>query len=153
MAYHRSRYYEILLFYICQLMMAFSLQAFLGKTNQRRDLFVVKLQDLLHPLTSMWRTYISSYTQYTFYSCGFQKSLQHAAGASVLETLVRGQRILGPVASMTELTNVQGVGLLVLVLEVSLQRVVAAEGATAVGTLLGFVDATAGWGRHSDRAL
>lgn len=49
-----------------------------------------------------------------------QQPLEHAAGAAMLQTLVRGQRVLGAVASMAELAHVQSVGLLVLVLEVSL---------------------------------
>lgn len=49
---------------------------------------------------------------------------------------------------MAELAHVQCVGLLVLVLEMALERVVAAEGASAVGTLLGLVDAPCSWRRH-----
>lgn len=69
-----------------------------------------------------------------------QQSLQHAAGASVLEALVRGQRVLGPVPPVTELTDVKRVGLLVLVLEVSFQGIVTRECPAAIGTFLGLVD-------------
>lgn len=75
-----------------------------------------------------------------------QQPLQHAAGAAVLQTLVRGQRVLGPVPPVAELAHVQRVGLLVLVLEVSFQRVITRECPAAVRTLLGLVDA-AGCGR------
>lgn len=69
-----------------------------------------------------------------------QQALEHPAGSAMLQTLVRGERVLGAVAAMAKLAHVQRVGLLVLVLKVSLERVVAAEGAAAVGALLGLVD-------------
>lgn len=66
----------------------------------------------------------------------------------MLQALVRGERVLGTIASMTELAHVQRVGLLVLVLEVALERVVAAEGSAAVGAFLRLVDTSGrGW-RH-----
>lgn len=61
-----------------------------------------------------------------------------------------GQRVLGAIPSMTKLAHVQRVRLLVLVLEMSLQRVVARECPTAVRTLLRFVDASAGRWWHSE---
>lgn len=80
-----------------------------------------------------------------------QQALEHATGATVLQTLVRCERVLGAVPPVAELAHVQRVRLLVLILEVPLQRVVAGEGAPAVGTLLGLVDAT-GRGRwHAQR--
>lgn len=81
---------------------------------------------------------------------GFQEALQHATGASVLETLVRGQGVLSPVPSVAELTDVQGVGLLVLVLEVSFQGIVTRECPAAVGTLLRLVDAAGRRRRHTE---
>lgn len=75
-----------------------------------------------------------------------QQPLQHAAGAAVLQALVRGQRVLGPVPPVTELAHVQRVRLLVLVLEVSFQGIVTRECPAAVRTLLWLVD-TAGGGR------
>lgn len=69
----------------------------------------------------------------------------------MLQTLVRGERVLGPVTSVTELAHVERVGLFVLVLEVSLERVVAGEGAPTIGTLLGLVDAAGCGGRHTHR--
>jgi hypothetical protein len=70
----------------------------------------------------------------------------------VLQALVRRERVLGAVAPVAELAHVQRVGLLVLVLEVPLERVVAAEGAPAVGALLGLVDASRRRRRHPHRA-
>lgn len=72
---------------------------------------------------------------------GLEEPLEHAAGAAVLEALVGSEGVLGAVAPVAELADVQGVRLLVLVLEVALERVVAGEGAPAVGALLGLVDA------------
>lgn len=63
----------------------------------------------------------------------------------MLQALVRGQAVLGPVPSPAELAHVQRVGPIVLVLEVSLKRVVAAERPSAVRTVLWFVDAAVGW--------
>lgn len=83
----------------------------------------------------------------------FEQTLQHATRAPVLQTLVRGEAVLGAVATVTELAHVQRVGLFVLVLEVALQRVVAGEGAMAVRTLLGFVDASAGGRGHPQLLL
>ena len=77
-----------------------------------------------------------------------QEALQHAAGAAVLEALVGREGVLGAVAPVAELADVERVRLLVLVLEVALQRVVAGEGAPAVGTLLGLVYATSRGRRH-----
>lgn len=68
-----------------------------------------------------------------------EQPLEHAAGAAVLEALVGGEGVLGAVAPVAELAHVHRVRLLVLVLEVALQGVVAGEGATAVGALLGLV--------------
>lgn len=50
---------------------------------------------------------------------------------------------------MAEFAHVQRVRLLVLVLEMALQRVVTREGASTVRTLLRLVDATAGRWRHA----
>lgn len=58
---------------------------------------------------------------------------------------MRGQAVFGPVPPPAELAHVQRVGPLVLVLEVSLQRVVAAERPSAVRTVLWLVDAAVGW--------
>lgn len=58
-------------------------------------------------------------------SRSLQQSLEHAAGAAVLQTLMRRERVLGAVPPVAELAHVQRVRLLVLVLEVSFQRVVA----------------------------
>ncbi|KAK9885304.1 hypothetical protein WA026_010798 [Henosepilachna vigintioctopunctata] len=66
----------------------------------------------------------------------------------MLEALVRGQGVLGAITSVAEFTYVQRVGLLVLVLEVALEGVVAAERPAAVGALLGLVDASRSWWRH-----
>lgn len=78
-----------------------------------------------------------------------EQSLEHAAGAAVLQALVRRQRVLGPVPAVAELADVQRVRLLVLVLEVALEGVVAAEGAPAVGALLRLVDAPRRRRRHT----
>lgn len=81
---------------------------------------------------------------------GLQQPLQHPARASVLEALVRGQRVLGPVPSVAELADVQSIGLLMLVLEVSFQGIVTRECPAAVWTLLGLVDAAGSWRRHTE---
>lgn len=69
----------------------------------------------------------------------------------MLEALVCGQGVLGAVPTVAEFADVERVRLLVLVLEVTLQGVVAAEGATAVRALLWLVDAPRGrrWHPHS----
>lgn len=64
---------------------------------------------------------------------------------------MRGERVLGAVSPVAELAHVQRVGLFVLVLEVPLERVVAAEGAATVGALLRLVDAPGGGRRHPHR--
>lgn len=79
-----------------------------------------------------------------------QQPLQHAAGAAVLQALVRRQGVLGPVPSVAELAHVQGVGLLVLILEVSLQGIVTRERPAAVGTLLRLVDPAGGGRGHTE---
>lgn len=61
---------------------------------------------------------------------------------------MRREAVLGAVPPVAELAHVERVRLLVLVLEVTLQRVVAREGAMAVGTLLWLVDTPAGRRRH-----
>jgi len=64
----------------------------------------------------------------------------------MLQTFVRRQWVLSAISSMAELTHIQGIGLFVLVLKVSLQWVVAGERTAAVGTFLRLVDAaTCGW--------
>lgn len=85
--------------------------------------------------------------------CPFKQSLQHATAATVLQTLVRRQAVLRAVASVAELAHIQRVRLLVLVLEVTLQRVVTGEGAMAVRTFLRLVDASTGGWRHSQYSL
>lgn len=80
---------------------------------------------------------------------GLEQSLEHTAGTPVLEALVRGQGVLGPVPPVAELAHVECVGLFVLVLEVAFKGVVAAEGAPAVWTLLRFVDASGSGRGHS----
>lgn len=69
----------------------------------------------------------------------------------MLQALVRGERVLGAVPSVAELAHVQSVRLLVLVLEVPLERVVAGEGAPAVGALLRLVDPARCRRRHAQR--
>lgn len=81
---------------------------------------------------------------------GLQQPLQHAAGAAMLQALVRRQRVLGPVPPVAELAHVQRVRLLVLVLEVSLQGIVTRECPAAVRTLLGLVDAPGGGRGHAE---
>lgn len=71
----------------------------------------------------------------------------------MLQALVRGEAVLGAIASVAELAHVERVRLLVLVLEVALQRVVAGEGAMAVRTLLRFVDAATGRRWHPELLL
>lgn len=83
--------------------------------------------------------------------CGLEESLQHTTRATVLETLVRGEAVLGAVATVAELAHVQRIRLLVFVLEVALQRVVAGEGAMAIGTFLWLVYSPASWRRHPER--
>lgn len=60
--------------------------------------------------------------------------------------------ILGPVSPMAEFAHVKGVRLFVLVLEVSFEGVVTAEGASAVGAFLWLVDTSGGGGRHPHSA-
>lgn len=79
-----------------------------------------------------------------------QQPLQHAAGAAVLQALVRRERVLGAVSPVAELAHVQRVRLLVLVLEVSLQRVVAGECPAAVRTLLRLVYSAGCRRRHTE---
>lgn len=66
----------------------------------------------------------------------------------MLQALVRSQRILGAITTMAEFAHVQRVRLFVFILEVTFERVVAAEGATAVRTLLRLVDAARGGRGH-----
>lgn len=79
-----------------------------------------------------------------------QQPLQHAAGAAVLQALMGGQGVLGPVPSVAELADVQGVGLLMLVLEVSFQGIVTRECPAAVRTFLRLVDAAGRRRRHTE---
>lgn len=79
-----------------------------------------------------------------------QEPLQHPARAAVLQTLVGCERVLRPVPPVAELADVQRVGLLVLVLEVSFQRIVTRKCPAAVRTLLGLVDAAGRWRRHTE---
>lgn len=81
---------------------------------------------------------------------GFEQPLEHPAGPAMLQTLVRGERVLSAIPSVAKLAHVQRIRLFVLVLKMSLQRVVAAEGASAVGALLGLVNAPRGGRRHPD---
>lgn len=64
---------------------------------------------------------------------------------------MRREAVLGAVPPVAKLAHVERVRLLVLVLEVTLQRVIARECAMAVGTLLGFINATTGRWRHPQR--
>lgn len=50
---------------------------------------------------------------------------------------------------MAEFTDVQGIGLFVLVLKVSLEGIVAGECTMTIGTFLRFIDATTRWWWHS----
>lgn len=59
--------------------------------------------------------------QHTLDSRCLEQPLQHTARAPMLQTLVRGQRVLGPVTSMTELAHVQCIRLFMFVLKVPLQ--------------------------------
>lgn len=81
---------------------------------------------------------------------GLQQALQHAAGAAVLQALVRGQRVLRPVPPVAEFAHVQRVRLLVLVLEVSFQGIVTRECPAAVWTLLWLVDTACGRRWHTE---
>lgn len=54
-----------------------------------------------------------------------EESLKYTAGAAVLQTLVRRQRVLGAVSTVTELADVERVRLLVFVLVVAFEGVVA----------------------------
>lgn len=56
---------------------------------------------------------------------GLEEPLEHAAGAAVLKTLVRRQRVLGTIRTIAELADVERVRLLVFVLEVTFEGVVA----------------------------
>lgn len=85
-------------------------------------------------------------TEDTLDGGGLEETFEHAAGAAMLKTLVGGERVLGAVAPIAELADVECVRLLVLVLEMALERVVAGEGAPAVGAFLRLVYA-AGRGR------
>lgn len=78
-----------------------------------------------------------------------QQPLQHAAGAAVLQALVRRQRVLGAVPPVAELAHVQRIRLLVLILEVSLQGIVTRKCPAAVGTLLRLVDPAGGGRGHT----
>lgn len=101
---------------------------------------------------TLGRTDASRHPQDALDRRGLQQPLQHPGGASMLQTFVGRQRVFGPVSTMTKLAHVQRVRLLVLVLEVSFQRVVTAERPSTVGTLLGLVDAPARWRRHPHRS-
>lgn len=81
---------------------------------------------------------------------GLQQALEHAAGATVLQALVRRQRVLRPVPPVAELAHVQRVRLFVLVLEVSFQGIVTRECPAAVGTLLWLVDTACGGRWHTE---
>lgn len=77
---------------------------------------------------------------------GLEEPLEHAAGAAVLQALVRRQRVLRTVRTIAELANVERVRLLVFVLEVAFEGVVARKRTTAVRTFLRLVYATRrGW--------
>lgn len=75
---------------------------------------------------------------------GFQKTLERDRRAPVLQALVRCQAVLRPVPPPAELAHVQGVGPIVLVLEVPLQWVIAAERPLAVRAILWLVDTAIG---------
>lgn len=64
-------------------------------------------------------------TEYVLDRRGLEESLEHAAGAAVLKTLVRRQRVLGTIRTIAELADVERVRLLVFVLEVTFEGVVA----------------------------
>lgn len=98
------------------------------------------------------RTDTSRHTQNALDRRGLEQPLQHTRRTTMLQTFMGRQRVFGPVSTMTELAHVQRVRLLVLVLEVSLQRVVTAERPSTVRTLLGLVDAPARWRRHPHRS-
>lgn len=64
----------------------------------------------------------------------------------MLKTFVSGQRVLGAVFPLAELADIEGVRPLVLILEMPLKGVVAAEVPLAERTLLWLVDpASHGW--------
>lgn len=68
----------------------------------------------------------------------------------MLQAFVRCQGVLRAVSPVTELAHVERVGLLVLVLEVSFERVVAGERSSAVRTLLRLVDSARCRWRHPE---
>lgn len=82
-----------------------------------------------------------------------KQALQHAAGATMLQTFVCRQGVLGAIASVAKLTDIQCVRLFVFVLEVPLQRVIARKGTPAVRTFLRFIDAATGGRGHTQRQL
>lgn len=67
----------------------------------------------------------------------------------MLQTLVRGEAVFSAVTTLAELADVERVRALVFVLEVTLERVVAAERAAAVRAFLRLVYAAAGRWRHA----
>lgn len=75
---------------------------------------------------------------------GFHQTFERDRRAAVLQALVRGQAVLGPVSPPAELARVQRVRPAVLVQEMPFQRVVAAERPPAVRTVLWLVDAAVG---------
>lgn len=76
---------------------------------------------------------------------GFHETLERDRRAPVLQALVRGQAVLGPVPPPAELAHVRRRARpAVLVQEVPFQRVVAAERPPAVRTVLWLVDAAVG---------
>lgn len=75
---------------------------------------------------------------------GLHQTLERDRRAPVLQALVRGQAVLGPVPAPAELAHVQRARPAVLVQEVPFQRVVAAERPPAVRTVLWLVDAAVG---------
>lgn len=119
------------------------LTQFRGKVEETRPVMAAEAAQLTGRDAGMW-------PQHALDRRRLQQTLQHATGAAVLQALVRGETVLGAVATVAELADVERVGLLVLVLEVALQRVVAGEGAVAVGTLLRFIDASAGGRGHAE---
>lgn len=58
--------------------------------------------------------------EHILYRRGLEQSLQHAARTAMLQALVGGQGVLRSIPAMAKLADVEGVGLLVLVLKVSL---------------------------------
>ena len=79
---------------------------------------------------------------------GLKQPFQHTTGASMLETLVRSQRVLCAVPAIAKFTHVERIRLLVLVLKMTFQRIVAGEGTSAVRTFLRFVYTTSRWRWH-----